>query len=288
MIDRRMFVASSMALSAAGAAKIVPRAADRFADLRIRLGPGGRLGIAALDTRSGRRILSDADSRFAMSSTFKVALAGAVLAEAEARRLSLADPITFTRADLVSYAPVIEAALGAGWLSIETLCTAIVQKSDNAAANLLLKRIGGPAALTRFFRSSGDRLTRLDRWETELNSNIPGDPRDTTTPSAMLETIRSMLIGNRLRPASRALLGRWMIGTTTGLTRLRAGLPQDWAVGDKTGTGARGSYNDLVITWPPGRKPILIAAYLDGGNVTNAARDEIHQAIARRIAASFA
>lgn len=286
IIDRRTFFLAT-ALTGLTGAVAVARPAMSFDDLRARLGVGGRLGLAAIHLGSGKRLASDAHGRFSMASTFKLALAGAVLAEVDAGCLSLSEQIAFTPADLVTYAPVIKAEIDRGSLPVETLCAAIVQVSDNTAANLLLKKIGGPPALTRFFRSCGDRFTRLDRYEPELNSNLPGDPRDTTTPAAMLGTMRALLVGNRLKPSSRALLDRWMIGTTTGLNMLRAGLPNGWIVGDKTGRGARGSYNDLAIAWSPRRAPILIAAFLDGGTVANAVRDSIHQDIARRVAARF-
>jgi beta-lactamase class A len=285
IIDRRRFVAASLAASAFAASAAQP--SDLFADLRQRLGTGGRLGVAALDSGSGRRLQSDAQSRFAMASTFKLALAGATLSEADSGRLSLDDPITFTKSDLVNYAPVVEAALPAGHLTIAQLSVAIITVSDNAAANLLLKQIGGPPGLTRFFRSCGDRISRLDRWETALNSNESGDPRDTSSANAMLQTMNALLVGRRLKPASRTQLLQWLSNSKTGLNRLRAGFPKPWLVGDKTGTGARGAYNDLAIAWPQGRPPILVAAFLDGGAASEAERAEIHQEIARRLTLHF-
>ena len=222
-----------------------------------------------------------------MASTFKLALAGAVLAEAEARRLSLTDQLTVKPSHLLEYAPVVREAGAGARLPIERLCAAIVEVSDNGAANMLLERIGGPAAMTAFFRRCGDRFSRLDRMEPELNSNLPGDPRDTTTPAAMVQTMRTLLIEGPLTPPSRQRLANWMVGSTRGLDRLRAGLPGGWRAGSKAGTGARGSTNDLVIAWPHKAGPILIACYLDSPHSSVEARVAVHQAVARRVAAAF-
>ena len=147
-------------------------------------------------------------------------------------------------------------------MRIDDLCAAAVEESDNCAANLLLARIGGPASVTSFARSVGDQTTRLDRNEPTLNQNRPGDPRDTTTPDAMVRTMKTVLVGDVLQPKSRAKLLDWLRKSDTGTNRLRAGLPKDWAEGDKTGTGERGAAVDNAIIWPPHRAPILAAAYL--------------------------
>lgn len=289
MIDRRALLAGALALGAgcAGYPEEGRRARTDFRSLQANLGSGGRLGIAALDTGSGRWLLHDENGRYAMASTFKLALAGAILAEVERGRLALDQEIAFSRADLVPYAPVIEAGLERGRLPVERLCAAIVEVSDNAAANLLLARIGGPAGLTAFIRRCGDGVTRLDRTETSLNSNLPGDPRDTTTPLAMAGLMRTLLLGGAVGAASRARLAGWMEGASTGRARLRAGLPASWRSGDKTGNGANGAANDLAIAWPPGRAPILIACYQSGGTAERPARDAVHASVARAAAAAF-
>jgi beta-lactamase class A len=289
MIDRRSFVigAGLLAAGCTGYPHESGRARADFRGLQQSLGPGGRLGVAALDSGSGGWLLHDENGRYAMASTFKLALAGAILAEVEQGRLALDREVAFGRADLVPYAPVIEANLERGSLPVERLCAAIVEVSDNAAANLLLARIGGPAGLTAFIRRCGDRATRLDRIETALNTNLPGDPRDTTTPIAMAGLMRTLLLGEAVGAASRARLAGWMEGASTGRARLRAGLPAAWRTGDKTGNGANGAANDLAIAWPPGRAPILIACYLSGGTVDTAARDLVHQQVARAVAAAF-
>jgi beta-lactamase class A len=293
MIDRRTFLAAAGAALAAGCYAQTPGngsaalAPPDFEPLRQRLGEGGRLGVAALDVASGRRLGHDEDSRYAMCSTFKLPLAAAILAEVERGRMSLDEEIPFTRADLLPNSPVSEAHAARGRLPVARLCAAIVQVSDNAGANVLLRRIGGPAGLTRFCRTAGDEVTRLDRYELELNSNLPGDPRDTTSPAAMLGFMRAVLLGDRFSPASRARLTGWMEGTTTGLARLRAGLPVGWRAGDKTGTGNHAN-NDIAIAWPPRRGPILIASYTSGPVDDDGVRNGIHAEVARIVAAAFA
>jgi beta-lactamase class A len=170
-------------------------------------------------------------------------------------------------------------------MTIRELCSAVVTVSDNTAANILLKGIGGPPALTAFFRTLGDEVTRLDRFEPELNSNNPGDPRDTTTPRAMVDSMLKMFTLDVLSLPSRALLIDWMAASNTGLERVRAGLPKSWVPGDKTGGGANGAINDIVIAYPPGRRPIFIAVYMSESKLAtpelNAAHAEIGAVVAR-------
>jgi beta-lactamase class A len=214
-------------------------------------------------TGTGASIGYQQDSRFAMASTFKAPLAAAILAEVDAGRMALTDQLPFGAEDMLNHNPVARQLLPQRQMSVGQAINAILEVSDNVAANLLLRRIGGPAGFTAFLRRNGDSVTRLDRYEEELNSNLPGDPRDTTTPAAMAALMRRLLTGNVLTSASLALLIGGMERSTTGLTRLRAGLPTGWRTGDKTGTGARGAANDVAVTWPPGRPPLIIASYLD-------------------------
>jgi beta-lactamase class A len=289
MIDRRSLVAALLALPGCMRVAGGPTAsAEPFERIRAGLGKGARFGFAALDTGSGRRIGFDTASRYAMCSTFKLPLAAAVLSEVDRGKLTLADEVGFTAADLQEYAPVVRANLARGRLSLEALCASIIEVSDNSAANLLLSGVGGPPGLTRFMRRCGDSVSRLDRDEPTLNQNLPGDPRDTTNPEAMVGLMRVLLTGNILSADSRDRLIAWMEGATTGLSRLRAGLPSGWRVGDKTGTGANGAHNDVAIAWPPSRSPILMASFQSGGDASGDARNAAHAAAARLVAQAFA
>ncbi|HKT91797.1 MAG TPA: class A beta-lactamase [Paraburkholderia sp.] len=225
---------------------------------------GGRLGVAMLDTAGGQVRGWRLHERFPMCSTFKVLLASAVLARKDHGKEDLARKVVYSHAQVVSYSPVSGPRAGGEGMTVAALCEAALTRSDNTAANLLLESIGGPPAITAFARSLGDPVTRLDRNETTLNEAIPGDPRDTTTPAAMVANLRELLLGERLSAASREQLIAWLVANKTGDARLRAGLPKDWRVGDKTGTGDRGTANDVAIVWPTGRAPILVTTYLTG------------------------
>ncbi|MBX3561743.1 MAG: class A beta-lactamase [Sphingomonas sp.] len=259
---------------------------EALARQRARLGSGGRLGVAAWDG-GNRRVGLDAHSRYAMCSTFKLPLAAAILAGAELERWSLADEIQFDEYDLLDYAPTVRAGLERGRMSIEALCAAAMLVSDNSAANLLLARLGGPRELTAFLRRCGDRVTRLDRIEPDLNTNLPGDVRDTTTPGAMVALMWTLLFGEVLGRSSRLKLVSWMARATTGRDRLRAGIPGDWRVGDKTGTGANGAYNDIAFALTPRRVPVLIACYASGGDASADERADIHAEVGRIVASAF-
>jgi len=218
-----------------------------------------------------------------MCSTFKAPLAAAVLAQVDAGVLSFNRSIAIEPEDVLPNSPVTSARLKEGAIPVRDLCAAIVEVSDNAA-NLLLSLIGGPTGLTQFLRSLGDDVTRLDRTELELNSNLSGDPRDTTTPRAMVETMHKLLIGRALSESSRTQLLEWVTNCTTGLKRIRAGLPSEWKTGDKTGTGANGAVNDIAITWPPARDPILAAVYMSESKLSTSVLEEAHADIGRLIA----
>jgi beta-lactamase class A len=249
---------------------------------------GGRVGVMALDTGSGKSLQSRADERFPMCSTFKWLLAAAILSRAEAGTLSLDRSVSLEGVEFVGYSPVTRERGPSGKISIEELCSAAVEDSDNTAANLLLSMIDGPAGLTRFLRTAGDPTTRLDRNEPALNDYVPGDARDTTTPRAMVTTLNTLLLGTMLAETSRQRLIGWMKDSRTGVDRLRAGLPADWVSGDKTGTGDGGSVNDLAICWPPGRPPILIACYLNGSKQSVDSLNAVQARIARIVADAFA
>jgi len=286
-----MLLAATVAASAtapiARATSMIDPDAAKIADLERK--SGGRLGLCVLDTATGRNLGHRMNERFAMCSTFKMPLAAAILRQADRGKLSLDTFVPYTKADLVPHAPVTEANLAKGAMTIRALAEAAQKQSDNPAANLLLKQIGGPAGFTTFFRDIGDTVTRLDRYEPEMNDLKPGDERDTTTPGAMAQTATKILTGDILTPASRELLIRWMIDTTTGSKRIRAGLPPRWRAGDKTGTSLAGFYNDVAIAWPPGRPPLIVAAYFNAKTGSDDMRDEDQAVLAEigRIAAAW-
>ena len=227
---------------------------------------GGRLGVAILDTGTGRRVAQHGDQRFLLCSTFKVLAVAAVLSRVDAGKEKLERRIVYGPELVLNYAPVTRQHVGAPGMSVAALCEAAITLSDNTAANLLLATLGGPAAVTRFVRGLGDPVTRLDRIEPELNRGSPGDIRDTTTPNAMLDTLQHLLLGQALTNASRDLLSGWMRACSTGTDKLRAGTPAGWQSGDKTGSGAQGESNDVAIFWPPQRQPILVTAYYAGSS----------------------
>ncbi|ALH80743.1 class A beta-lactamase [Sphingopyxis macrogoltabida] len=269
---RILFAAVLLATSACAALPGEPTGdsviqAKAIRDLEAR--SGGRLGIAVVDAR-GKLVSADrGHERFAMCSTFKLLLAGQVL-ERAAKGVSLRTPLAFTRADLVSWSPGTEKRVGPDGRGEQQLGMAArdaVVLSDNSAANLILKQMGGPAAFTAALRRAGDSVTRLDRIEPELNENAPGDQRDTTTPIAMATSAAGYVFGNRLGAGHRQQLRGWMIESETGRKRIRAGLPQGWIAGDKTGTCGN-AYNDVAFVEAPDGRKYVIAIYLDRSAVT--------------------
>lgn len=248
---------------------------------------GGRLGVCAIDTASGRRALHRADERFPFCSTFKAMLGAAVLAQSVERPGLLQQRVTYGQADLVNYSPVSGKHVGTG-MTVAQLCEAAIQYSDNSAANLAMKLIGGPSAVTAYARSIGDDAFRLDRWETELNTALPGDVRDTTTPAAMAASMRVLTLGDALPPAQRAQLVAWLRGNKVGDKRIRAGVPAGSQVADKTGTGDYGTTNDAGVIWPPSRAPIVLAVYYTQARADAKAKDDVIAAAARIAVATFA
>jgi beta-lactamase class A len=280
---RLVWLACAAALAppalAAGAARSLKALHERI---------GGRLGVHVLDSQSGKRFGLDENARYAMASTFKLPLAAALLWQVDRGAFTLEHSLPIERRDLLANSPAVEARLAAGavGMTIRELCAAIVTQSDNAAANLLLTGIGGPPALTKFFRDSvGDSVTRFDRSEPALNSNTSADPRDTTSPRAMVDSLLRLFTQDVLSLPSRALLIDWLTASRTGLDRVRAGIPRGWQVGDKTGTGENGAVNDLVIAYPPGRRPIFIAVYMSESKLATAELVAAHAEIGRIVAA---
>jgi beta-lactamase class A len=245
---------------------------------------GGQLGVAMLDTGSGRRIAHRGDQRFLMCSTFKVLAVAAVLARVDQGRERLDRRIVFDQQAVLAYAPLTGPRVGAPGMTLAELCHAAITLSDNTAANLLLQSFGGPSALTAFMRSLGDTVTRLDRSEPELNDAAPGDERDTTTPQAMLDSLQTLLLGDALSVPSREQLNAWLRACTTGQQKLRAGLPSTWTAGDKTGSGSHEETNDIAIIWPPRRKPLLVTAYYAESDADAAGRSAVLAQIGRIVA----
>lgn len=244
----------------------------------------GRLGVAVLDLGTGLHAGHRMNERFPICSTFKFMLAADLLARIDRHEEDPQRRIVFGADRIDTYAPVTRLRTGEPGMTITELCDAIVTMSDNTAANLLLDTIGGPPGFTAFMRRLGDTVTRLDRNEPSLNEAIPGDPRDTTTPIAMLGNLREVMFGEILSRSSRAQLLAWGVGNRTGDARLRAGVPSGWRVADKTGTGERGTTNDIGAFWPPDREPILVTAYLTQTEAPAAERDAAIAQVARAIA----
>ena len=232
---------------------------------------GGKIGLYAENLVTGAKIVWRADERFVMCSTFKLSLAAFVLTRVDRGEDHLKRMIPYGPADLPDwYAPVAKQNLAKGALSVEAMCAAAVEYSDNTCANLLLAQVGGPGALTAFWRSTGDRVTRLDHNEPVLNRSPPGDPHDTTTPAAMAGNLRRFVLGKTLSPGSRERLTGWMLNCQTGDDRLRGGLPRDWKIGDKTGNNGKDAAGDLAVAWSRPDRPVLICAYVQGGSPTPA------------------
>ncbi len=223
----------------------------------------GRLGVAAIDMRDMRRIVQRSRERFPLASTFKLPLVTAVLKRVDAGAERLDRPVRFTARDIIAYSPVVAQQAHGGSLSVARLCAAAIEYSDNAAANLLLATVGGPRGVTAFMRRLGDPVTRLDRTEPALNEAAPGDVRDTTTPERMANLLARLVRTPVLSDASKAQLYGWLRGAKTGLTRIRAGVPAGWTVGDKTGT-TNSAGNDIAILWPPARSGDRVGRVLRG------------------------
>ncbi|MFE1173193.1 class A beta-lactamase [Streptomyces sp. NPDC058773] len=219
-----------------------------------------RLGIYAVDTGSGREVAYNDGERFAFASTFKALAAGAVLRKYSASGLDRV--VKYSKDDLVDHSPVTEKHVGTG-MSLGDLCDAAVRYSDNTAGNLLFDALGGPKGLNADLRKMGDATTRMERRETELNEWSPGATRDTSTPRALAEDLRSFVLGDTLGKGGRAQLTRWLRNNTTGGELIRAGMPKGWVVGDKTGAGSTyGTRNDIAVVWPAGRRAPLVVAIL--------------------------
>jgi beta-lactamase class A len=292
-MHRRLFLAGLAASAACVRAQAaaptmeerVALAETRLADIEAR--EGGRLGVFVRDAGTGATIEHRSDERFPMCSTFKLLTAAAALKRVDEGAERLDRKIAYGPSDLLEYAPIAKAHVAEGGMTVADLCAAAIDWSDNTAGNLVLQSIGGPAGFTQFARSLGDEVTRLDRNEPTLNESLPGDERDTTSPRSMAGTMQKVLVGDALSDASRSQLQMWLIGDKVGDKRLRAGLPRSWRIGDKTGTGDRGSTNAVAIIWPPGRAPLIATVYYTGSSASVDARNAVHKEIGALIAETF-
>jgi beta-lactamase class A len=291
--SRRSFLAGLVGAAALRHARAAAPSAEERLDAAnkhlawIEEREGGRLGALVLDTETGWTLEHRADERFPMCSTFKLMAAAAALKRVDDGAERLDRVIAYGPRDLLDYAPIAKTHLASGGMTLGDLCAAAIDWSDNTAANLVLQAIGGPAGFTQFVRSLGDSVTRLDRDEPGLNAATPGDERDTTSPRAMAEDMRQVLLGDLLSEASRRQLEAWLVDDKVGDKRLRAGLPLAWRIGDKTGSGDHGTANTIAIVWPPERAPIIATVYYTESSAPMEVRNAIHQEIGALIAETF-
>ncbi|WAC59307.1 class A beta-lactamase [Brevundimonas sp. SL130] len=286
-VDRRALIAGGLSLAATACAPRTPaespaeQEADIFlSDLEAR--HGGRLGLAALDVGGGRRVLWRAQERFPFCSTFKAFLAAATLERVQRDEEQLDRPVRITAADLIPHAPTTEKAVGRT-LTIRELMQAAVELSDNPAANILIREMGGIAVWRSWWPTFGDTTTVISRLEPDLNTALPNDPRDTCLPEQTLANIREMAFSDRLTPENDALLNGWLTATTTGPNRIKAGVPEGWTVAHKTGTGANGTANDVAMLTPLSGAPVIVAAYFSGATeATDDQRDAVIAEATRR------
>ncbi|HLW34195.1 MAG TPA: class A beta-lactamase [Chthoniobacterales bacterium] len=246
-----------------------------------------RIGLVAIDSATGRRIENRPNERFLMCSTFKLLAAAAVLQRVDRGDENLDRYVRYTQKDILAYAPVTKQHLAEGGMKLGALCEAAIEQSDNTAGNLLLQAIGGPPALTKFARSIGDDVTRFDRIEPELNIAKAGEELDTTSPRAMCGDVVRLITTDVLSEKSRNLLQGWLLKNETGEALIRAGVPRDWRVGDKTGRSGQGETNDVAILYVPNGVRIFVALYVDAPSVADDERSKILASVAREIVAAW-
>ncbi len=276
------FAGVSMPASAGNRKNVDAALRDKLAKLEA--SANGRIGLSAINTANDLCVRYRADERFPMCSTFKAMATAAILKKSMADERLLQQRVTFGRQDIEKsgYAPITQKHLANG-MTIAELCAAAMQYSDNAAVNLLMQELGGPAAVTAYARSIGDETFRLDRWEPELNSAIPGDVRDTSTPVAMEKSLQRLALGDALALPQRAQFVTWLKGNTTGGKRMGTGVPAGWIVGDKTGTGSYGTTNDIGLLWPATGAPIVAAIYFTQNEKDALPRDDVVASVTRML-----
>lgn len=241
---------------------------------------GGRLGVVLINTADNSQIVYRGDERFPMCSTSKVMAASAILKQSETQTSLLNQRVEIKKSDLVNYNPITEKHLDGG-MTIAELTDATLRYSDNTAMNKLIAQLGGPAKVTQFARSIGDKTFRLDRTEPTLNTAIPGDERDTTTPAAMAKTLQNLTLDNTLAEPQRKQLVEWMKKNTTGGASIRAGLPTTWTVADKTGSGSYGTTNDIAVIWPENQPPVVLVTYFTQPQKEAKSRNDVLAAAAK-------
>jgi beta-lactamase class A len=283
------FCASVLAFMLAVGAPLVSHAEPVLGAIhRIERDLGARVGFYMRDLQSGEVITHAADDRFPLNSTFKLLACGAALHSVEQGDARLADTVSIDEIHLVSYSPAVRAHLAAGHsvLSLDDACRMTLSVSDNTAANIVLSKIGGPSALTAYLRSIGDEVTRLDRMEPDLNTSVPGDLRDTTTPRAIAHSVEQLLLGEALSAPSRAVLRGWLAEHSVADALFRATLPSNWAIDDRTGAGGYGSRSIVAVLYPPQRQPIIAALFMTETDASfparNAAIADVGAAIVER------
>jgi beta-lactamase class A len=281
-MKRRDVLCSTLALLASPSLALAQRA-PISAITDYERDSGGHIGVYAKNLRTGEEVSWRAHERFVMCSSFKASLAACVLASVDRGQARMDELIAYGPDDLMEWAPVAKQNLEKGAMSVSDMCEAAVELSDNTCANALLARFGGPSALTAFWRSIGDAVSRLDHNEPELNFSPPGDPHDTTTPAAMAGNLRRLILGKALSPNSCERLTGWMLGCKTGDNRLRAGLPKGWRVGDKTGNNGKDAFGDIAVTWSTRGEPVVICAYTRGGAPTPRQVDDVFAEIGRYV-----
>jgi beta-lactamase class A len=272
------------------ASALLVKAADLQAEgqiAQIEAETGARIGVVAVESATNRRIEHRPKERFLMCSTFKLLAATAILQRVDHGEDQLDRFVRYTQADILAYAPVTKQHVTEGGMPLGALCEAAIEQSDNTAGNLLLQAIGGPAGMTKFARSLGDDTTRLDRTEPELNIWKEGDERDTTSPAAMGNDLVKILSTDLLSEKSRELLQNWLLKNETGATLIRAGVPKDWRVGDKTGRSGQGATNDIAVINPPNGARIFIAIFSTAPSLSDEKRSEVVADVAREIVKAF-
>ena len=276
------FVSSLLILSLAVSANAIGSpVVDRVQQIEHET--GSRIGVVAIDSANQQRIEHRPNERFLMCSTFKLLAAAAVLQRVDHGDENLERFVRYTQADILEYAPVTKQHVAEGGMKLGALCEAAIEQSDNTAGNLLLQTIGGPAGLTKFARSLGDNMTRLDRIEPELNIAKDGDERDTTSPAAMGNDLVRLLTPGVLSEKSRDLLQNWLLKNETGPTLVRSGVPKDWRVGDKTGRSGQGEVNDVAVIYPPNGARLFVAIYSMTPSLSDEKRSEIIAQVTREI-----